>query len=36
MFLDFDLTKDDDATAIDFGLLDEMFCRNKVDIEAEE
>ena len=37
MFETFDLTKDEDkSTEIDFGLLDEMFCRSKVEIEAEE
>ena len=38
MFLDLDLSKEDDepGTAVDFALLDDMFCRRKDEIEAEE
>ena len=37
MFVNFDLTKDDDKTTeIDFGLLSEMFCRREEEIKAEQ
>lgn len=36
MFAELDLTKEEVNTDIDFGLLDEMFCRSKAEIEAEE
>ena len=36
-FASLDLTKDDDpATAIDYGLLSEMFCRPEAEVKAEE
>ena len=37
MFVDFDLSKEDDsANDIDFALLSEMFCRHETEIKAEE
>ena len=36
LFVDFDLSKDDGDDAIDFSLLQEMFCRSQADCEAEE
>jgi len=36
MFVDLDLTKDDDPTCeVDFGLLSEMFCRPEEEVKAE-
>ena len=37
MFVNLDLTKDEDpATAVDYGLLSEMFCRPESEVKAEE
>ena len=37
MFVNLDLTKDDDpATAVDYVMLSEMFCRPESEVKAEE
>ena len=37
MFVNLDLTKDDDpATAVDYAMLSEMFCRPESEVKAEE
>lgn len=38
MFVDFDLSKEDDSAndIVDFGLLSELFCRREEEIKAEE